>query len=49
MEDLCNHYTVMPFTAFDSFQVLVFISGHSARHTTQIEEVMANANFPKKK
>ncbi len=48
-EDLRNHYAVMPFATFDSFQVLVFIAGHSARHTAQIEEVMANANFPKKK
>ncbi|MFM9838833.1 MAG: DinB family protein [Cyclobacteriaceae bacterium] len=48
-EDLRNHYAVMPFATFDSFQVLVFITGHSARHTAQIEEVMANANFPKKK
>jgi uncharacterized damage-inducible protein DinB len=48
-EDLRNHYAVMPFATFDSFQVLIFITGHSARHTAQIEEVMANANFPKKK
>lgn len=48
-EDLRNHYAVMPFATFDSFQVLIFITGHSARHTSQIEEVMANANFPKKK
>jgi uncharacterized damage-inducible protein DinB len=48
-EDLRNHYAVMPFATFDSFQVLLFITGHSARHTLQIEEVMANANFPKKK
>lgn len=48
-EDLRNHYAVMPFATFDSFQVLIFITGHSARHTAQIEEVLANANFPKKK
>jgi hypothetical protein len=48
-EDLRNHYAVMPFATFDSYQVLIFITGHSARHTTQIEELIANANFPKKK
>lgn len=48
-EDLRNHYAVMPFATFDSYQMLLFITGHSARHTAQIEEVMANPNFPKKK
>ena len=48
-DDLRNHYMVMPFATFDSYQMLIFIAGHSARHTAQLEEVMANANFPKKK
>jgi uncharacterized damage-inducible protein DinB len=48
-EDLRNHYAVMPFATFDSYQMLLFITGHSARHTSQIEEVMAHADFPKKK
>jgi hypothetical protein len=32
----------------DGFQWLLFISAHSARHTAQIREVMADAKFPKK-
>ncbi|MBL7873575.1 MAG: DinB family protein [Cyclobacteriaceae bacterium] len=48
-EDLRNHYATFPFGTMDSYQVLIFIAGHSARHTAQIEEVMSNANFPKKK
>ncbi len=48
-DDLRNHYMVMPFATFDGYQMLLFIAGHSARHTAQLEEVMANANFPKKK
>ena len=48
-DDLRNHYAVMPFATMDSYQLLLFIAGHSARHTSQLEEVMANANFPKKK
>lgn len=48
-EDLRNHYAVMPFATFDSYQMLLFITGHSARHTAQIEEVISHPNFPKKK
>ena len=48
-DDLRNHYVVMPFATFDAYQMLLFIAGHSARHTAQLEEVMANANFPTKK
>jgi len=32
----------------DGYQWLLFISAHSARHTAQILEVKADANFPKK-
>ncbi len=47
-DDLRNHYAVMPFGTFDSYQVVLFLAGHSARHTAQAKEVIANANFPKK-
>lgn len=47
-DDLRNHYAQMPFGTMDSFQVIIFMAGHSARHTAQAKEVMANANFPKK-
>ena len=47
-DDLRNHYAVMPFATFDSYQTIIFLAGHSARHTDQAKEVIANANFPKK-
>jgi len=28
--------------------VIIFMAGHTARHTAQIEEVKADANYPKK-
>ncbi len=46
-DDLRNHYAVMPFATFDSYQVILFLSAHSARHTAQAKEVIANPNFPK--
>ncbi len=46
-DDLRNHYCEFPFGITDSYQVLVFMAGHSKRHISQIEEVKANANFPK--
>lgn len=47
-EDLRNHVAAMPFGSFDCYQMILFIGAHSRRHTLQIEEVKANANFPKK-
>lgn len=45
--DLRNHVTQTPVGWVDSFQWMLFIGGHSNRHTQQIAEVMADANFPK--
>lgn len=45
-DDLRNRYYDFPFGKVDSYQVLLFISGHSVRHLKQIEEVMANEAFP---
>ncbi len=47
-EDLRNHVTTMPFASFDCYQMILFIGAHSIRHTKQIEEIKADANFPKK-
>jgi len=47
-DDLRNRYSTLPFGTIDTYQVILFLSGHSERHTRQIEEVMAHANFPKK-
>lgn len=47
-DDLRNHYNDFPFGKVDTYQTILFMSGHTRRHTAQIEEVMANASFPKK-
>jgi hypothetical protein len=47
-EDLRNHFAQMPFGTLDAYQVIIFMSGHTARHTAQIEEVKADPNYPKK-
>lgn len=36
-----------PLGKLDAYQRLLFISGHSERHFKQMQEVMADANFPK--
>ncbi|PWU03400.1 MAG: DinB family protein [Bacteroidetes bacterium] len=46
-DDLRNHVAALPFGKFDSYQMILFIAGHSNRHTQQIEEVKADPNFPK--
>ena len=45
--DLRNHVAILPFGSFDCYQMILFIAAHSNRHTQQIEEVKADANFPK--
>lgn len=45
-EDLRNHITDSPFGAIDAYQSLLFIASHTARHTKQIEEVLADPGFP---
>jgi hypothetical protein len=46
-DDLRNHYSKMPFGTLDGFQIVIFMSGHTARHTAQIESIKAEPNFPK--
>lgn len=46
-DDLRNHYAETPFGLADSYQVLLFIAGHSMRHTLQIRELKGHADFPK--
>ncbi len=46
-EDLRNHVAELPFGKIDAYQMVLFISAHSNRHTQQIKEVMNDANFPK--
>lgn len=45
--DLRNHVVTLPPGGFDSYQMVLFIGAHSNRHMQQINEVKADANFPK--
>lgn len=47
-EDLRNRYYEFPFGKTDVYQVLIFLSAHTKRHTKQIQELMATADFPSK-
>ncbi|MEX2593829.1 MAG: DinB family protein [Anditalea sp.] len=47
-EDLRNHITDSPFGPVDAYHSLLYIAAHTARHTLQIEEVMADTGFPSK-
>jgi hypothetical protein len=47
-DDLRDHYWVAPgFGTIDDYQVVLFMVGHSKRHTLQLEEVKASPGFPK--
>jgi len=46
-DDLRNHFAESPFGVLDTYQLLLFLSGHTRRHTLQIEELKANPGFPK--
>ena len=48
-DDLRNHITPHPFFGMlDGYEWLILMAAHTKRHTLQIEEVIANADFPKK-
>lgn len=47
VDDLRNHIADSPFGPVDAYHSMLFIAGHTARHTLQIAEVKANAAFPK--
>lgn len=46
-DDLRNHVGTYPFGTYDSYQMILFVGGHSNRHTQQIEEVKADKGYPK--
>lgn len=47
-EDLRNHFIAHPFLGtIDTYQMLLFMNGHTLRHILQVEEIKANAGFPK--
>lgn len=47
-KDLRGHVVNFPVGVFDSYQMVLFIGAHSKRHTLQVQEVLADAGFPKK-
>jgi hypothetical protein len=50
-DDMRNHFFTFPVEAIgtlDAYQLLIFMAGHTKRHTLQIEEVKAHPSFPKK-
>ncbi len=49
-DDLREHAAPHPvLKEMDAYQWLLFLSGHTMRHTAQIQEVKANARFPRGK
>ncbi|MEX2336409.1 MAG: DinB family protein, partial [Fulvivirga sp.] len=46
VDSMRNHITDSPFGPIDGDQSCLFIAGHVARHTLQIEEVKTAADFP---
>src|SRR5688572_9834086 len=46
-DDLRNHFHTFPgaFGTLDAYQLVIFMAGHSKRHTLQIEEVKRNPDF----
>ena len=46
-EDLRSHIIAFLAGDMDAYQFLLFLSGHTERHTLQIQEVKAHADFPK--
>jgi hypothetical protein len=47
--DLRNYTFTTPLVGMtDSFQALLFVTGHSERHLAQLKEVKADAAYPKK-
>lgn len=46
-EDLRNHFAESPLGIVDTYQMLLFLSGHTLRHTLQIVELKSLPGFPK--
>jgi hypothetical protein len=47
MDDLRNRVMEAPIGSIDAYQFMLFIPGHTARHTLQILEIKTHPNFPK--
>lgn len=46
-KDLRNLYANTPLGTIDAYQAVLFMAGHTIRHTSQMRQIMADANFPK--
>jgi hypothetical protein len=46
-DDLRNHIAETPLGVVDAYQLLLFLSAHTQRHTMQIAELKAHPDFPK--
>jgi uncharacterized damage-inducible protein DinB len=47
-DDLRNHFISHAlFGTIDAYQMMLYLIGHSERHTAQIEEIMRSPGFPK--
>lgn len=44
--DMRNYINEFPFGKIDAYQTVLFMAGHTARHTQQIEEVKQSPGFP---
>lgn len=44
--DMRNYVNEFPFGKIDAYQTVLFMAGHTERHTAQIEEVKSASNFP---
>lgn len=47
ISDLRNHVSYSPYGPTDGYHAFLYIAGHTARHTGQIEEIKASPGFPK--
>ena len=45
-DNLRSRYFDFPFGKVDTYQVILFMSGHTQRHTDQIKEVMTSPEYP---
>lgn len=44
--DMRNHIVTLPFGQMDAYQFVLFIAGHTNRHTQQLNEVKTAAGYP---
>ena len=44
--DMRNYVNEFPFGKIDAYQTVLFMAGHTSRHTAQIEELKSDPEFP---